>query len=458
MGKKNKLFGNRDFYMMVLTIALPIAIQNGFTNFVNLLDNIMVGRLGTEAMSGVSIANQLVFIFNICIFGCVSGAGIFTAQYVGKEDWNGVRNTVRYKLITGSLITILCSILCLYKGDYLIGLFLKGSSDGGNVDFALQEGRSYLNLMLLGFPAFMLSQVYASTSRENGEAVTPMKAGLTAIVTNLVLNYLLIFGHFGLPRLGVRGAAIATTVSRYIEAAIVIIWTHRTMEFTKGLYRKLTLPSELARKITKAAIPLLMNETLWATGMTFLVQCYSTRGLNAVAGYNIFSTLLNVFNVSLLAIGNSVGIIIGRLLGAERFEDAKDTDRKIIVFAMLVGASLGVIMLSLSYVFPLLYNTNDIARTTASHLIIAQSFFLPLFALKNSTYYTLRSGGQIWITIIFDSVFLWFCSVPIAFTVSRFTSFSVVGIFIAVQMGDFIKCTLGLYLIKKGVWIRKIVA
>ncbi|MBR1938570.1 MAG: MATE family efflux transporter [Spirochaetales bacterium] len=456
MGMKLKLNRDRAFYVMVLSIALPIAIQNGFTNFVNLLDNIMVGRLGTEAMSGVSIANQIIFIFNIAIFGSVSGAGIFTSQYVGKEDWEGVKDTVRYKILSGALITFLFSLLCIYKMDFLIGIFLSGASDGGNIENALLEGKSYLNLMLPGFPAFMLSQVYASTSRENGEAVIPMKAGIAAIITNLVLNYLLIFGHFGMPRLDVKGAAIATTISRYVEAAIVIIWTHRKKEFTKGLYKKLTLPAVLAIRITRAAIPLIMNETLWATGMTFLVQCYSTRGLNAVAGYNIFSTLLNVFNVSLLAIGNSVGIIIGRLLGAGKFEEAKKTDTKMIIFAILVGVALGIIMLSLSYIFPLLYNTNENAKRIATHLIIAQAFFLPLFALKNSAYFTLRSGGQIWITILFDSLFLWLCSVPIAFSVSRFTSLSVVWIFVAVEMGDFIKCAFGLYLIKKGVWIRRI--
>lgn len=457
MSLKKKLIGDREFYLMVLSIALPIAIQNGFTNFVNLLDNVMVGRIGTEAMSGVSIANQFVFVFNLCVFGCVSGAGIFTAQYAGNSDWEGVRNTVRYKLLLGSLLTVLFSLSIILFGRELIGLFLQGASDGGDIEATLSQGHSYILIMLLGFPGFMISQVYASTLRENGETLLPMKAGLTAIVVNLVFNYLLIFGHFSLPRLGVRGAAVATVISRYVEAAIVVTRTHSSMKFARGLYSRLRIPSSLAGKITRAALPLVCNETLWAMGMAFLVQCYSTRGLNAVAGYNIFSTLLNVFNVALLAIGNSVGIIVGQLLGAGRIEEAKETDRKMILFALMVGVVSCFLMLSISRLFPMIYNTNAEAKRIAADLIAAQALFLPLFALKNSTYFTLRSGGQVWITIIFDSVFLWTCSVPIAFTVSRFTDLGVVGIFASVQMGDFIKCAIGLYMIAKGVWIRRIV-
>ncbi len=457
MNIKKKLIGDRTFYLMVLSIALPIAIQNGFTNFVNLLDNVMVGRIGTEAMSGVSIANQFVFIFNLCIFGCVSGAGIFTAQYVGNQDFEGVRNTVRYKLILGFLLTFLFTLTVTLYGPELIGLFLRGASDGGDKAATLRLGHSYILIMLLGFPGFMITQVYASTLRENGETLLPMKAGLTAIIVNLVFNYILIFGHFGLPALGVRGAAIATVISRYVEAIIVISKTHRTKKFAKGLYSRILVPASLAGKITRAALPLVCNETIWAMGMAFLVQCYSTRGLNAVAGYNIFSTLLNVFTVALMAVGNSVGILVGQLLGAGKTEEAKDIDRKMIFFAVMLGVFSCFVMLSISRFFPLIYNTNAEAKRIATNLIATQAFFLPIFALKNSTYFTLRSGGQVWVTIIFDSVFLWTCSVPIAFFVSRFTSLGVVGIFASVQMGDFIKCAIGLYMIAKGIWIRRIV-
>ncbi|MDD5973974.1 MAG: MATE family efflux transporter, partial [Spirochaetales bacterium] len=259
MGKiREKFFGSKEFYLAVLAIALPIAIQNCFTNFVNLLDNVMVGQMGTLEMSGVSISNQILFVCNLCIFGTVSGGGIFCSQFFGADDYEGVRSSIRFKLIVGlTIITI--AILCfVFAGDKLIYLFLSGEKDLDSVNKTLEFGFSYLKIMAIGIPGFLLSQVYASTLREGGETMLPMKAGVTAIITNLVLNYLLIFGHLSFPKLGVNGAAIATVISRYIEAGIIMYKAHTKEKFKyfKGLYRTLIIPRDLFKRIFKAAIPL----------------------------------------------------------------------------------------------------------------------------------------------------------------------------------------------------------
>ncbi len=459
--KFQKYIGDKNFYKMLLVIAVPIMIQNGFTNFVSMLDNIMVGRLGTEQMSGVAIANQLIFIYNLCIFGGLSGAGIFTAQFYGKNDIEGIRNSFRFKLILATVLTVLAIFILSAFGDKLIGIYLHSSDDGGDLTFALQSGLEYIEVIFIGLFPFMLVQVYSSTLRECGQTVLPMKAGVAAVLVNLVFNYLLIYGKFGFPYLGVRGAAIATVISRFVEAAIVIIWTHKHKEeqlFAKGLYSTMKVPKQLSKNITKKGFPLLLNEALWSSGMALLVQCYSMRGLNAVAGVNIAETLNNVFKVVFLAFGSSVGIIIGRLLGAGKMEEARDTDRKIIVFSIFISAILGVLMASISGLFPKIYNTNDIAKRIATMLILTQAVCLPFGAFKNATYFTLRSGGRTFITFLFDGGFVWAVSLPIAFILSRFTTASVLLIFISVQIGDFLKAILGYILVKKGVWIRNIVS
>ena len=458
---KHRFIGDRKFYSMVLAIALPIMIQNGFTNFVSLLDNIMVGRIGTEEMSGVSIANQLIFVFNIVIFGVVSGGGIYGAQYFGKHDDEGIKITIRFKLLLGYLGTLICTVVFLLWGKQLISLFLTGTDDGGDIAATLEFGKMYVNTMLFGLPAYTLSQVYASTLRESGETILPMKAGLYAIATNLVFNWFLIYGKCGFPELGVVGAAIATVLSRYVEAFIIVFICHKSKEkypFFQGLYRKLIIPKKEFKSIITAAFPLIMNETMWSLGMTFLVQCYSTRGLNAVAGYNISSVLLNIFNVSFLAVGNAIGIIIGQLLGAGKVEEAVDTDRKLITFSVFVGTTAGVFMALVSPFFPLLYNTTDAVRNVATALILAEAVCLPVFAFKNATYFTLRSGGRVWITIVFDSAFLWCVGIPTGFIVSRYTSLSVTWIYLIVQAMDIIKCVMGVILVKKRIWVRNLVA
>lgn len=262
---RKKFIGDKAFYKMVLAIAIPIMIQNGITNFVSLLDNIMIGRIGTEQMSGAAIVNQLLFVYNLCLFGGVSGAGIFTAQYAGQKDHEGVRQTFRYKLWLVIILTIITVLLLISSGEALIGMYLKGEGSAAALEATSRYGMQYLWIMLIGLPPFMISQVYSSTLRECGETVPPMKAGVTAVLVNLVFNYLLIYGKFGFPELGVRGAAIATVISRYVEVAIVIVWTHThtdRMPFAKGLYSTLKVPASLTKKILIKGTPLLLNETL----------------------------------------------------------------------------------------------------------------------------------------------------------------------------------------------------
>ena len=457
-GLKRKFVGDKAFYRMVLAVAVPIMIQNGITNFVGLLDNIMVGQIGTEQMSGVAIVNQLLMVYYLCVFGGLAGAGIFTAQYFGQKDHEGIRQTFRYKFWMALILT---AGAILSAGRNLIQMYLSGSSDGGDLTAALQYGTSYLRVMLLGIPAFMWVQIYVSTLRECGETVVPMKAGIAAVAVNLCLNYLLIYGKLGLPALGVVGAAMATVVSRYVEAAIVIVWTHRHKEknpYITGIYKTLKVPGHLAVKYFIKGAPLLVNETMWSAGMAMLTQCYSVRGLSVIAGLNIANTINNVFNVVFIAMGDAVAIIIGQLLGAGKMEEARDTDNKIIAFSVCCCLGIAVLMVFIAPLFPQIYKTTDDVKALAVQFIIAQAIFMPQAAFMHAAYFTLRSGGKTIVTFLFDSVFVWCVSVPVAYSLSRLTSIPVIAIFAMVQIADWIKCIIGFVLVKKGVWLQNIVA
>lgn len=460
MNIRSKFVGNRQFYVRVLAIAVPIMIQNGITNFVGLLDNIMIGRIGTEQMSGAAIVNQLIFVYNLCIFGGVSGAGIFTAQFFGQGDQEGVRKTMRYKLWMVTILTISTCILFLGMGESLISAYLKGNADAGDVGATLNFGRQYLKIMLIGLPAFALVQTYSSTLRECGQTILPMKAGITAVFVNLALNYILIYGKFGMPVLGVRGAAIATVVSRYVEMLIVIIgvhWKKETYPYITGLYRTLLVPKKLTLEILKKGSPLLFNEALWAAGVAMLTQCYSVRGLSVVAGLNVSNTINNVFNIVFIALGDSVAIIVGQLLGAGRMREARDTDNKMIAFSVVCCSGIALIMFLMAPLFPMLYNIDAESKQLAKYFIMATAFFMPQNAFLHAAYFTLRSGGKTIITFLFDSVFIWCVSVSIAFTLSNFTTLPVIAVYILVQAGDIIKCIIGFILVKKGIWLENIV-
>ncbi len=455
-----RMVGDKAFIKHTLAIATPIMVQNGITNFVSLLDNIMVGRIGTEQMSGVAISNQLIMIFFLCIFGGVAGAGIFTAQYFGEGNDEGIRHTIRYKIWIGTAITIVAWVIFTLFGDNLVALYLKGSSDGGNIQAALGYGKQYMQLIMLSFPAFMMLQVYTSTLRECNETVVPMKAGIVAVIVNLSLNYVLIYGKLGFPRLGVAGAAIATISARYVEAGYVIIWSHlhrHTHTYMKGLYRTLLIPFRLFKKFFVKGLPILVNETMWSGGMATLSQCYSVRGLSVVAGLNIANTIYNLFSIVFIALGDAIAIIVGQLLGAGKLKEAKDADAKLIVFSVLSCFGVSILMVLIAPLFPSLYNTSAQAREIATQFIFAQAIFMPQMAFIHATYFTLRSGGKTIVTFVFDSFYMWIITVPVAFLLSRYTGISAVYIFASVQIADWIKCIIGYTLVKKGVWIQNIV-
>ena len=458
---KKRFVGDRGFYRMVLAVAVPIIVQNAITNFVGLLDNIMVGQVGTEQMSGVSIVNQLIFVYNLCIFGGLAGAGIFTAQYFGRGDTEGVRHTFRYKLWLAVILTITAIAVLLAFGSQLISLYLSGESGGSDPAATLDWGLRYLRVSLLGLPAFMVLQIYASTLRECGETRLPMKAGIAAVLINLVFNWLLIYGHLGFPKLGVVGAAAATVLSRYVEAAIVVVWTHRhraEAPFAAGLYRTLKVPLRLVKPFFIKGFPLLVNEALWSSGMAVLNQCYSVRGLDVVAAMNISGTLLNLFSTVYMSMGSSVSIIVGQRLGAGRMEEARDTDYKMIAFSIFMSLCFAILVIPFAPLFPRIYNTTDSIRALATRLVLVTALFMPQMAFMNAAYFTLRSGGKTIITFLFDSANLWAVSIPIAFLLSRYTAIDVVLIYAAVQIGDWIKCILGFIFVRRGSWLQNIVA
>lgn len=454
----SRYVGARAFYRRVFQVAIPIIIQNGITNFVSLLDNIMVGQVGTLPMSGVSIVNQIIFVFNLCIFGASSGAGIFTAQFHGSGDDEGIRHTFRFKLFICTLISLAAGLIFFLGQDSLIGLYLTGEGTAEDAAQVLAYGKDYLAVMLWGLLPFGLANAYAGTLKESEETFVPMVAGVTAVFVNLGLNYVLIFGHFGAPAMGVRGAALATVISRYAELLLVAVWTHRNgakHPFIRGAYRSFAIPSPLLKTIVITGTPLLMNETLWSLGVAFMNQCYSTCGLDVVPATNISSTLINLSSVVYHSLGVSVGILMGQMLGARKPEaEVRDFNRKLIAFSVSMGVLFGGFMALGSGVFPNIYNTTDTVRALAQDLILISALVMPFQSFANATYFTLRSGGKTFITFLFDSGFMWICSIPLAFCLSRFTALPILPLFAICQMPDVLKCVLGSWMLKKGSWIH----
>ncbi len=455
-----KFIGNKAFYKSVLLLLIPMIVQQFISSFVSLLDNVMVGSLGKESISAASIANQVMMVFNLAIFGGLSGVSIYGAQFYGKGDMGGMRYTFRIKMIFSAACSLAAIAVYLIWGQAFITSFLQGESDGGDPARALQEGTDYLRIMLIGLLPFALTQTYAGTLRESGETVAPMKAGIIAILTNLFLNWVLIFGNLGMPEMGVRGAAIATVISRYAELAIVVIHAHRHEDkypFLAGAYRGFRVPGRLVRRIVPTAMPLLINEILWSLGMTFINQFYSTRGLNAVAALNITGTAWNLFCVIMFAMGSAVSIMVGQRLGAGQMKEARDVDRKLIFLTEIIHVIIGLIMIAASPLVPLLYNVDDSVRDLTRRMLIIAGLSLPVHSFAHVTYFTIRSGGRTMITFMFDAVYTWAVTVLLAFLLTRFTGWDIIRIYFCVQFIDVIKLVIGLLMLRSDFWARNVV-
>lgn len=478
-----KFIGDKAFYRSVLVILLPLVIQQGITSFVNLLDTLMVGSLGDETLCAVGVVNQILMVFNLTIFGGLSGVSIFGSQFAGKNDVDGMRQSFRTKMYFGAIVTALGVMIFLLFGDTFIGMFMEGemSAQGSEglsagqlaerVALATGYARDYLQIMLWGLLPFVLTQVYAGSMREMGKTVATMVGSVIAILTNLVLNFLLIFETRELSLLGmtftmwgagmnVRGAALATVIARVIEMLFVVIYAHLHEErytFLYGAYRSGYVSLSLLRRIAVTGSPLLLNELLWSLGMTFINQCYSTRGMDALSALNITSTVWNLFCIIMFAMGNAVSIMVGQCLGRGDKREAREVDTRLLFITVVSHIVLGLMLAALSGAIPMLFNVKDTTRELAKQTLAIAGLSLPIHAFLHATYFTIRSGGKTVITFLFDSVYTWCVPAALAYVLSRFTGADVVMMYFCIQFIDVVKLVIGLFMLRSDFWANNVV-
>ncbi len=457
MGPKGigRFIGDRKFYRRALAVALPVMLQNVVTNFVSLLDNIMVGQTGTASMSGVAVVGQLFFIFYIVIFGTVSGPGIFCAQFWGAKQEQSFKAAFRYKLASALMICFLCMAVLGLGGRRLAGLYITGDpAESAEVaDYAM----GYLKIMLWGMIPYTVTTAWASTLREAGHAVVPMAASWLAVAVNLALNWVLIFGKLGAPALGVQGAAIATVTSRFVELAVVLVWSWRHRDqvlFTRRMLEGFPMSRALLADMARRSVPLMLNESLWCLGSATLTQIYSTRGISVMAALNIGYVLFDVFTAIAFSIGTTIGILVGQELGAGETEKAVDTDRKLLTLGVMLSAAIAALMIAASGIFPRFYNTTGEIRSLAAKLICVMALALPPDCFANGCYFTMRSGGKTLVTFLFDSCFSWAVNVPVAWVLAHRTGLGILAVY-ALSMGTvLIKDVVGFILVKKRYWVN----
>lgn len=457
-----RYFGDKAFYKAMFAVAIPMVIQSGITTFVNLLDNVMVGQLGTLPMSAVTIDNEFMFVFNLMIFGAMAGAGIFTAQFFGKKDIDGVRNTFRFKFLLGMIVSVFSVVFLLLLKEPLIRLFTDSEKNSAEeIAATVGYAKDYIDIIVIGLIPFSLAQVYSTTMREIKKTAPPMVASVIAILTNLILNYILIFGKLGAPALGVRGAAIATVVSRFFEFIFLAVWTHthsRVYPYIRKAYASMRIPKKLVIEILKKGFPLMANELFWSLGIVVSTKCFSSRGIQVVGAFNISTTIFNLSSIVFMTMGNTISIIVGNQLGAGELDKAQDTAKKMIVFSVLISAAVSGLMIGLSPFLPRLYNTEQAVRDIASFVIRVDGVLMCVYAFTNAAYFTLRSGGKVFVTILFDSFFTWAVYVPVCLILSYLTDLPIQWLYVLAASTEFVKAVLGYIFLRRKTWVNQLVA
>ena len=454
-----KFIGNKQFYKNLLIVCIPIVLSQLITQFVGLLDNLMVGQLTPAEYNGVAIANQFMFIFNLAVFGANAGPSIFATQYHGAKNIEGVKETIRYKWIICFVILFLGTLVFTLFDDSLFNLFIHEENlDSVNPEEVIKFGKEYLSIMIFGLLPFVITEIYSTCLREVKQTFIPMLANIIAVVLNMILNYILIFGKFGLPTLGVKGAAIATVIARFVCCAIVVIFSHCTKKynFVNCIFNRLIPTKKSFINIFKGSYLLLINEFLWSFGMTLLNYCYSFKGLEVVAAMNIVSTVSNLFGLLGTSVGIGISVILGQQLGSNQLKEAKEDSTKYIFFSVVLGLLITILMFFIKDPILSLYKFDSNILDVAGKLIIISSFLVVVRTYSITCYFIMRSGGKIFITFLFDSVFTIVIRFGITFLFVKLTNLNIFYIYFISEILEVIKIVIGTILVKKGVWVNKL--
>ena len=341
-------------------------------------------------------------------------------------------------------------------------LFMKSEANNPtDIALTVEHGMAYLKIALWGLVPFMVVQVYSGLLREMGETVSPMIASVIAILTNLALNYIFIYGKLGCPAMGVAGAALATVIARFLEMGYIMWITHRghaRFRFIEGAYKSMHVPAELVRKIAITGAPLMFNELLWSLGTTFVNANYSSRGLVVVAAMNIATTAWNLFCVIMFAMGSAVSIMVGQKLGAGDIEGAKDIDRKLIFANLVLHIAIGALIVATAGLVPMLYKTEPEVRSLAADFLRIMGLTMPISAFVHVAYFTIRSGGKTVVTFFFDSVYTWVVTASLSLVLCHYTTLDVRTIFFIVHFSDIIKLIISIPMLRSGFWANNLVA
>jgi len=447
-----ELFYDKKFYKMVLFLALPIILQNLIASSVNMLDTLMIGRVGEVELAAVGIANQFYFIFSLFIMGISSGCAVFIAQLWGKGDKNNIQKGLGIGIISSVLITSVFNLVGVLFPEKIISIF--------NIDpQVIKIGASYLKIVCFSYIFTAISFNYAAALRSVENTVLPMLASFLGLVVNGVLNTVLIFGLLGFPAMGVRGAAIATIIARGSECALLVLYTYTSKNILAAKAKDLfNITRELTKSVFVTMIPVLLNEACWGLGNLTYAVIYGRIGTQATASIQICTTIFNLFMIITFGLANVAVVVIGKEIGAGREKRGLLYARRLCVISLITGVILAVVLAITSPIVLTVFKVSEEVLRNSLRILYVYSALMPLRVFTVILVVgILRGGGDAKYGAIVQGITLWGIGIPLSFVAAFILHLPIYLVVSVTAAEEIVKCIIVVRRYRSNKWINNIV-
>lgn len=442
---------DKTFYKKMMVIAVPVALQNLISSSLNMVDTVMIGQLGEESINAVGLANQFFFLLILLLFGISSGASVFIAQFWGKKDRKNIHKSVGLAMVLGVLGSFIFMILALAFPRFVMGVF---SSDAKVIGL----GADYLGIVGWSYVITAVSFAYAISARSVGDAKLAMKASALSLICNTCLNYILIFGYLGAPALGVKGAAIATVIARFVELFILIYVIYSGDHPLKSPVGELfNFNKTFVKRVILKSTPVVLNEFFWALGMTLYIIAYAQAGKEVYAAVQIAQTVERLLFVFAMGLGSACSVMIGNKLGEGDTEGAVQYARNFNIIAIPLGILLGVIFAASAPLVVKIFKVDAIVRINAMKSMFVLAFFVWVKIVNTiQVIGVLRGGGDTTYSFFMEMSCVYLIGVPLAFLGALYWQLPIYIVLLLVSMEEMVKVVIGLRRLVSNKWINDV--
>ena len=442
---------NKNFWKKVLIIGLPVSIQNLINTTVNMVDTFMIGSLGDDYESAVGLASKVFFVMNLLIFGIVSGCSVLLSQYYGKRDDANLNKTFGFMTILALIGSLIFFILAISIPNSLMRIFTERTN-------LIDIGAPYLRIVSISYLFTAFSMAASAMLRSINKTRAPMVFTIISVLVNVLFNYLLIFGQFGLPALKANGAAIGTIIARIVEFTLILLYLIFAKRDVKLSFKQMVdFDKENIKKIFKFALPVIINELGWGLGTTMYSVIYGHMSDDVVAAMTIATALQDMVYALLFGVSTACSVIVGNQLGANELDEAQKTAKKLLISGIILSAILGGILIALINPYIMLYKANEVVVDDIRRVCIAYAVLMPLKTFNLIMIVgILRSGGDTLFCMIMELSCLWGVGLTLGFLGAFVFKLDVLYVFLLFETEQVMKVIIGLFRYRQKKWVRNI--